>query len=110
MNATEVERGKAFDEDILTISLSDISEGLVSSTSGHGGGAVDGGVETGPDLAKDVEGIEREGAIVDAAAGAPGISARAPDRASPEESSDEPATTDRDIENFRDWLKRLRSK
>jgi tetratricopeptide (TPR) repeat protein len=110
MNATEAERDKAFHEDVLTISLSDISEGLVSSTAGHGGGAGDDGVETEPGLAKDFDGIERGRANGGTAGPAPGTPASEPDRDKPEGSSDEPATTDRDMEQFREWLKRLRNK
>jgi tetratricopeptide (TPR) repeat protein len=110
MNATETERDKAFHEDVLTISLSDISEGLVSSTAGHGGEAADDGIETRPDLAKDGEGIERGRADGGTAGPASGIPAIAPDRDEPEGSSSEPATTDRDMEQFREWLRRLRSK
>jgi len=110
MNATEVERDKAFREDVLTISLSDISEGLVSSTAGHGGGAADDGVETEPGPAAEGEGIERGGANGETAGRASGAPASEPDRVEPEESSGEHATTDRDMEQFRDWLKRLRSK
>jgi tetratricopeptide (TPR) repeat protein len=91
MNAAEAERDKAFHEDVLTISLSDISEGLVSSTAGHGGEAAE---ETAEETAEE----------------APGMPAGASDRDNTEGSSDEPATTDREMEQFRDWLKRLRSK
>ncbi|MCX5752428.1 MAG: tetratricopeptide repeat protein [Candidatus Krumholzibacteria bacterium] len=110
MNVTEAERDKAFREDILTISLSDISEGLVSSTAGHGGEAADDGVETMPGPAKDGEGIEPGRALEGAAGRAAGTSASAPDEDKSEGSSGEPATTDRDMEQFRDWLKRLRNK
>ncbi|MFA4947856.1 MAG: tetratricopeptide repeat protein [Candidatus Krumholzibacteriia bacterium] len=110
MNATEAERDKAFHEDVLTISLSDISEGLVSSTAGHGGGAGDDGVETEPGPARDVDGIERGRANGGTAGRASGTPASAPDGDKPEGSSGEPATTDRDMEQFREWLKRLRSK
>lgn len=110
MNATEVERDKAFREDVLTISLSDISEGLVSSTAGHGGGAADDGFETEPGPAGEGEGIERGGANGETAGRASGAPASEPERVEPEESSGEHATTDRDMEQFREWLKRLRSK
>jgi len=110
MNAGEVERDKAFREDVLTISLSDISEGLVSSTAGHGGGAVDDGVEAGPGAGEDVEGIERGGADGETAGGVPEASASEPDRNEPEESTGDPPANDRDMEQFREWLKRLRSK
>jgi tetratricopeptide (TPR) repeat protein len=110
MNATEAERDKAFREDVLTISLSDISEGLVSSTAGHGGGAANDGVATEPDPGGEGEGIERGGANGETAGRASGAPASEPERVEPEESSGEHATTDRDMEQFREWLKRLRSK
>ncbi|MGD1049350.1 MAG: tetratricopeptide repeat protein, partial [Candidatus Krumholzibacteriaceae bacterium] len=37
MNSTEVERDKAFNEDVLTISLNDITDDVASNTAGHGG-------------------------------------------------------------------------
>jgi tetratricopeptide (TPR) repeat protein len=110
MNATEAERDKAFREDVLTISLSDISEGLVSSTAGHGGGTADDGVETGSGLSRDVEGIEAGRANGGTGGRDSGLAASAPDRDETEGSSGEPAAPDRDMEQFREWLKRLRSK
>lgn len=110
MNATEAERDRAFQEDVLTISLSDISEGLVASTAGHGGGAADDAAGTATDPAKDVEGIEPEHAIVETAGRSPEAPASAPDRAEPKGSTDEPAAPDRDMEQFREWLKRLHGK
>ncbi len=110
MNAGDVERDKAFREDVLTISLSDISEGLVSSTAGHGGGAADDGDEAKPGLEEDVEGIDPGGANGETAGRVPDASASEPDRNEPEESAGDPPATERDMEQFREWLKRLRSK
>ena len=110
MNATEAERDRAFHEDVLTISLGDISEGLVSSTAGHGGGARDEGAETGSGPVRDVEGIERGGANGGTTGRASGTPASVPDRDEPEESSGDPAATDREMEQFHEWLKRLRGK
>jgi tetratricopeptide (TPR) repeat protein len=110
MNTAEAERDRAFQEDVLTISLSDISEGLVSSTAGHGGGAADDGVETEPGPARDVEGIERGRANGGTAGRASGASEGVSDRDEPEGSSGEHAAPDRDMEQFREWLKRLRGK
>jgi tetratricopeptide (TPR) repeat protein len=110
MNTTETERDKAFREDVLTISLDDISEGLVSSTAGRGGGGADGGVETEPGPARDVEESApavANGGSDDAASGVPAI---APDPDEPEGSSGDHAPAGRDIEQFREWLKRLRNK
>jgi tetratricopeptide (TPR) repeat protein len=110
MNATEVERDKAFREDVLTISLSDISERLVSSTAGHGGGAADDDVGTVPGPAEEIEAIEPGRADGVTAGPVSGTSAGADDRSEPEESSEDRAAPDRDMEQFREWLKRLRSK
>lgn len=79
MNAAETERDKAFNEDVLTISIGDLSEGLVSSTAGHGG-------------------EQAEGA------------AAAAERAEPAADSTDAPEESRDMEQFREWLRRLRSK
>ncbi len=39
LTSSEAEAGEAFDEDVLTISLNDIDETLVTTTAGHGTGA-----------------------------------------------------------------------
>jgi tetratricopeptide (TPR) repeat protein len=110
MNATETERDKAFHEDILTISLGDISEGLVSSTAGHGGGGADDGVGAEPDPVGNGAGIGRGGTKRETDGREAEAGAGERDRDESKESSGDHATADRDMEQFRDWLKRLRSK
>ena len=112
MDLTEVERDKAFREEILSISLDEVSEDIVSSTAGHGGGAGAVRQDTGAGL-----GIEREekvGAGEDASA--PEGRAAEPGPPPVEESPREPVSVsheepeDRDMENFRSWLRRLRGR
>ena len=110
MNATEAERDRAFHEDVLTISLSDISEGLVSSTAGHGGGAAHDGVGKGPEPTGDAAETEPERADAGTAGRGSEAPAGAPNPDKPEGSAGGPAAPDRDMEQFREWLKRLRSK
>ncbi len=110
MNAGEAERDSAFHEDVLSISLDDISEGLVSSTSGHGGGGADGDAGARPGPPGDDEGISGEGATGETAGRGPENPASEPDRDGSGESSGSQAAPERDMEQFREWLKRLRSK
>jgi len=126
MSSNEAERGEAFREQVLTISLDDVSEGLVSSTSGHGGGPCEahGGGESreenARDAAADMPGLadsesgERERAAMDEA---PSQSSAVTPPGHAEGSSSEagsgPAESllaDRDMDNFREWLKRMREK
>jgi tetratricopeptide (TPR) repeat protein len=104
MNDADTEREKAFGDDVLTISLSDISEGLVSSTAGRGGGEPDAGAA--PEAVPPTE----VGAGEPADERAPEPPARAGEPDGPGESPGGGAPADRDIEQFREWLKRLRSK
>ncbi len=110
MNATETERDKAFREDVLTISLGDISEGLVSSTAGRGGEQAEEDASVGRTIARDALGGARRRA--EDIAGEPGSEApAAPDGRieSAADSPDAPAES-REMEQFREWLRRLRSK
>jgi hypothetical protein len=110
MNAAETERDRAFNEDVLTISIGDISEGLVSSTAGHGGEQGDGGAAAGRAVARDAQGVERRRA--DYGGGEPEAEAPAApaDRGEPAAGSHDAPTESRDVEQFREWLRRLRSK
>lgn len=110
MNAAETERDRAFNEDVLTISIGDISEGLVSSTAGHGGEQGDGGAAAGRAVARDAQGVERRRA--DDGGGEPEAEAPAApaDRGEPAAGSHDAPTESRDVEQFREWLRRLRSK
>jgi tetratricopeptide (TPR) repeat protein len=107
MNSTEAEREAAFEEDVMTISLNDIDEGLVSSTSGHG-------VVEGPRRDRTPP---RESAG-DAAAEAPGEARPGePPLLPPPERQETAAETQSeppesggggDMDQFREWLKRLK--
>jgi tetratricopeptide (TPR) repeat protein len=112
INATEAERDKAFQEEILTISLSDISEGLVSSTAGHGGGDAEGRERKESGAAEDAAGADtepREGREERAVPDGETLEA-AHDRDGHEEAPGDAPVTERDMEQFREWLHRLRSK
>lgn len=110
MNAAETERDKAFREEVLTISLGDISEGLVSSTAGHGGERAEGGAPAQRTIARDVLG----GALrrAEDAAGGPDAEGPASPALPGESAADSPDAPPegRDMEQFREWLRRLRSK
>jgi len=111
MNSTEIERDKAFQEDVLTISLNDITDEIASNTAGHGGEV------PGPARAIEPDDVERaepeprtareqlealpppagEKPVEEKPAGeAPG----APEDGLPAE----------EMQHFRDWLKRLKSR
>ncbi len=110
MNAAETERDKAFSEDVLTISIGDISEGLVSSTAGHGGEQAERGATAARTLARDAQGDERRPSG-DGADGEDEDAAAAPaDRDEAEADSRDAPEEGRDMEQFREWLRRLRSK
>lgn len=116
MNSTEVERDKAFQEDVLTISLNDISEDVASNTAGHGGSdsAIHG--EDLPEDAPEPGHAERTPKDAGTAEGMGGASAPG---VSPEPSPEpSPGPVDApvdgiaagDMEHFRDWLKKLKGK
>lgn len=110
MNAAETERDRAFNEDVLTISIGDISEGLVSSTAGHGGEQAEGGGAAERIPAMDAQGGERRRA-------GDGAGGEGEDGPAAPENRDESAAASldapeegREMEQFREWLRRLRSK
>jgi tetratricopeptide (TPR) repeat protein len=110
MNAAETERDKAFREDVLTISIGDITEGLVSSTAGHGGEPAEGGAAPGRIRAKGAgEDERRHGAGGDDGRDAESPAAPA-DRGEAAAGSPDAPAEGRDMEQFREWLRRLRSK
>jgi tetratricopeptide (TPR) repeat protein len=110
MNDADAEQDKAFGDDVLTISLSDISEGLVSSTAGRGGEEPDAGAEPEgvPAAEADESGSSDAGGGADVRAAEEAARVREAD--GPAESPEDGAPAGRDIEQFREWLKRLRSK
>jgi tetratricopeptide (TPR) repeat protein len=110
LNLSEIERDKAFNEDVLTISLNDISEGLASSTAGHGGaegevreeaglGQESGPIECAPADAKAAEGPREE---------IP--SAEATEQTEDRPGASEEGTAADDMVHFREWLKKLKGK
>ena len=112
MDSTEVERGKAFPGEVLSISLDDVSGDIVSSTAGRGGGSAAGRQDIPPAL--EIEQKREGGAGEDApqpqepreSPGIPSAAELPREPASPPH--EEPA--DRGMENFRSWLKRLGGK
>jgi tetratricopeptide (TPR) repeat protein len=112
MNSTEAERDKAFQEDVLTISLNDISDDVASSTVGHGGADV--GLR-----GDDVSDLGCEpGRVEHAPADAEGAGSRSeePAAGASQEAAQKPAEAPGDeiaagdLEHFRDWLKKLKGK
>lgn len=120
MNSTEAERDRAFQDKVLTISLDDVSEGLISNTAGHGGDLP--GARTGEEPARGDDRVASDagGAVLaeDAAdRAAAGELPAEPPAAAPEpgaerreapEGASENILADRDMDNFREWLKRLK--
>jgi len=112
MNSSEVERDKAFHDDVLTISLNDISDDIASSTAGHGGAEIpvrDDAASGHAPAPGPIEGAPTEGAVSEKGPEAPAspepealprLAADAPEK--------EPAVGD--MEHFRDWLKKLKGK
>ena len=112
MNSTEAERDKAFREDVLTISLSDISE---DARFEHGGSRRrrfgDARRRDGAGPAREaVSAKESRADAADGAARGGERAAGAAQRARREGPRRSPADRSRrsDMEHFRDWLKRLR--
>jgi tetratricopeptide (TPR) repeat protein len=112
MDSTEIERDKAFQGEVLSISLDDVSEDIVSSTAGRGGGSA--AVRQDITPVPGIEHGEEGGAEGDAARPQErGESTRMPSAAeSPRESASAPHedSTEGDMEHFRSWLKRLKGK
>lgn len=109
MESTDKEREEVFEEDVLTISVDELSEDVVSSTAGEGGEA--GAAE---EEAGGPEPVEGKGGEKPEEAGGPGEppeekETAAEDRESrvePERKEGKPFPTD--MENFRDWIRRLK--
>jgi tetratricopeptide (TPR) repeat protein len=104
MKSAETERGAAFEEDVLTISLNDVDDDLLSSTSGHGGGE-------GPARAAELPAPRAEERLVEESLTEPRESALPP-RARPfipegERPAEQEAGAG-DQDHFREWLKRLK--
>jgi len=112
MNSTEVERDKAFRDDVLTISLNDISENVASSMAGHGGADSTARGDDVPEGAREAARAKRGSENAGAVEGALG----APEPGASEDRSSEPLAEPvdgiaaGDMEHFRDWLKRLKGK
>jgi tetratricopeptide (TPR) repeat protein len=109
MNSTEIERDKAFQEEVLTISLNDIDEDIVSSTAGHGGAEAPVRSESEPESVQESGGVESAGGEANAAEKLETPSppeAEEPPEASLEGPGDQGAPDD--MARFRDWLKKLK--
>ncbi|MDD4856547.1 MAG: tetratricopeptide repeat protein [Candidatus Krumholzibacteria bacterium] len=109
INSTEVERDKAFQEEVLTISLNDISEEIASSTAGHGGAeAPVPDVSEGESIHEpaDVEPASGEKEAAVEIPEAPPAEAEEPSNATPD-APEEHGEGD-DMARFRDWLKKLK--
>jgi len=112
MNSSELERDKAFHEDVLTISLDDVSDDLVSGTVGHGGAETAARDDSGPEHAPEPGPLESAPIGGAAAGGVPETpvpsDAGAPAPRAAEAPGDEPSRGD--LEHFRDWLKKLKGR
>lgn len=123
METSEEERGDAFEDEVLTISLDDVSDDVASSTAGAGGaeGAGEAGGE-GPtaegepgELAEAVRELDRADADEDAAGGAGRSGEQDRDERIEEPAGEgeeeEEAKKDmpREMSDFHEWLRRLQS-
>lgn len=111
MDSSVAERGAAFDEDVLTISVDDVSEDVAASTAGHGGSLE--GDAAAPSAEEIRDAAARSGADREPPAekaGAADAGARAPEEAEPtaEELRSGGPATGADIAHFQEWLKRLK--
>ncbi|HEY5132840.1 MAG TPA: tetratricopeptide repeat protein [Candidatus Krumholzibacteriaceae bacterium] len=116
MNSTEIERDKAFQEDVLTISLNDITDDVVSNTAGHGGEV------PAPPGASEPDDVERAApepgtALEQREALPPPAEEKPAEEKSGEEKpagegpgAPEEGLPTEEMQHFRDWLKRLKGR
>ena len=111
MNSTEIERDKAFQEDVLTISLNDITDDVASNTAGHGGEVF------GPSGASEPDGVERAApeprAEREQQEALPPPAGEKPGEENPvgeESDAPEDGLPAEEMQHFRDWLKRLKGR
>ncbi|HVO76448.1 MAG TPA: tetratricopeptide repeat protein [Candidatus Bathyarchaeia archaeon] len=106
MNSSEIERDKAFEEDVLTISLNDISDDVVSSTAGHGGA----GPAIEPPGGADVASPPAAGAGLSLSVGEALPPPPDTDLPHEEPAAQQEETPAEDLQHFHDWLKKLKKR
>jgi tetratricopeptide (TPR) repeat protein len=124
MSASEGERRGTFDDEVLTISLDDVTEDVASSSAGTGGiesegdaGTDDGAAEgrprrgplTGERKADEFAEVVRELDEADTEPGTGRSGERARERPAEEPADEMSETTQGELEDFRRWIRKLQS-
>lgn len=116
MDSSEMERDSAFGDDVLKISLDDVSEQLKESTAGEGGAGVDELVEeeASPERAGAAGRVEEPDREVEEIGGGervdePGEAVRPPFEPGAEEEKElEGRPPAENMENFKEWLRKIK--